>query len=358
MSEDLKILVGAPGAKEAAKDLQGVAAAEVQVAGAAGAAGPAVSEAGKKAAGGLDETRQAARQLASVVGDLGVQIPGLQRILYALTTSGLTPMTAAFIGAGLALEGIKYAFAASEEAERKEQERLTRLGAACLTLAENLEKVARARRMTQGAVVREAQAAMAVSGLGEGEIEALAPEAAKRHLDLAQAAAAFQAPGVPEKARKDMKTFGRWFQRQSPEARAALAAAGTEAARAMPTASVRMAEAGAAERGPGFEAAAFEKEYAAEYDLTIGEAREQIRAAGAPKLSDIWWSGNWVPWKMTRRGVPRERLREMAVSRPPGAIEEGWNPLPGSGPVTVNYGVYYAGPDSDPAGEIPRNGMR
>jgi len=358
MADDLKINVSVPGAKEAAKDLQGVAAAEGQVAGAAQAAGPAMADAGKKVAGGFNEMRIGSLQMTAAVGDLGIQIPGLQRILYNLLHFGLTPMTVAFVGAGLALEGIKYAFAANEEAERKEQERLTRLSQACLSLAENLEKVARARRMTQGAVVREAQAAMAVSGLTEGEIEDLAPVTAKRHLDLAQAAAAFQAPGVPEAARKDMKTFGRWFQRQTPEQRAALAAAGTAAARAIPTRSVEMARAKAAQAGPGTEEAGLEREYALRYGLTDEEAREEIEAAGARRTPTPGWGwGMEAPTRAATTG--RRRLRQLAAERGgEGVLEENVDPRIGTGPARINIGIYYAGPDADPAGQIPRNGMR
>jgi hypothetical protein len=350
VADELRINVGVGGAKEAEAALKGVAGAEQAVGAAAqkGAAGA------KNLGEGVKLGRQEITMLAMSLGDLGIQIPGLSLVLRTLLFGAINPVTLGITAAMLAAYGLASAVQASAAKEKEEKDRLERLAETYGKVAEAIETLLRKRRQLTfaGAVAAEKEtfAVAAAGGLRDEQAVALLDAAAGTAVNAQEAAAAWNAPGIPDRAKKDFKTFVQWFGRQGPEGQKALAEAGAQAVRSVPSISARAAratglEAKAAELTPQMRV---EEEFAGWADMKPEEVSEIFAQAAIPGPGQI------------RMGA-RERIREFATAmkREPSLEEvKHVGPSPRAPGVTINAGVYYASPDSDPAGQIPRSTMR
>jgi len=357
VADELRINVGVGGAKEAEAALKGVAGAEQAV----GAAAQAGAAGAKDLGEGAKFSRSEIAMLSMSLGDLGIQVPGLNLVLRSLLYGAINPVTLGITAAMLAVYGITSAIQAAGAKEQEERQRLERLAESYARVGEAIESVIRKRRqMTYaGAVAAEKEvfAVAAAGGLREEQAAGLLEAAAGTTVNAEEAAAAWNAPGIPDKAKKDWPTFVRWFGRLGPDGRKRLVDAGTAAVRAVPSISARAAkaaglEAKAAEITPQMR---IEREFAAWADVTPEEAAETFRRATVPVPT--FMPGAMIPAAMMPTGLESleaRRIREFAqATARSGTVETGRY-----GGVTINAGVYYASPDADPAGQIPRNTMR
>ena len=364
MAEDLELRVSVEGAKEGEAALKGVASAEQEVG--QGAEGTQkAAESGKDLGQGFSESAKAANLLSRGLGEIGIQVPGLNLILQSLLSSAINPVTLGIVAGILAVRGLTAAFEASAAATEEERQRLETLAEGYAKIAGGMEKYLRMRKdLATATGERQARHMMyevgAAGGL-EDEATALAimEGAVGTQVDPRDVAAAWNSSEFPEHLRNDPPKALRWFARQTPEKQRAMKEESAARAQSTSTISLRQAEwkGKIAREGETFTPIQqIKREYRRQMDVSSAEAEQTFE-----DVAPVSW-GTWLfsgLYQDIRRQKAHGRVQEFMQQR---GREEALQEESG-GVLNVKGDVYYGGVNfsgafEDPAGRVPRSARR